>query len=334
MLTRSELKTYDYILLMFSGGKDSIACALELREMGVPAEKIELWHHLVDGVGRHFMDYPVTESYCRAFAKWYGSPMYISFREGGFEREMNRLGQPTAAVCFEVPPLEGNLVASSFGRARFGGDGPKGTRRKFPQTSSNLSVRWCSAYLKIDVARVAINNQDRFKGKRTLVITGERAQESTARANYKPLEVHSCDLRNGKRYTRYVDQWRPVHHWGEDDVWNIIERYRINPHPAYKAGWSRLSCMTCIFGNADQWKSAFEVSPTQVGRIMEYEREFGCTIKQGTTVIDQVKRGEAYAAIEEYKEQLRSTQYVDRIELDEGEWTLPLGAFGKSNGPT
>ncbi len=62
------------------------------------------------------------------------------------------------------------------------GIGEAGTRRRFPQVSADLSVRWCSPYCKIDVAAAAINNQDRFLGRRTLVITGERAAESTARS--------------------------------------------------------------------------------------------------------------------------------------------------------
>ena len=44
------------------------------------------------------------------------------------------------------------------------------------------SVRWCSAYLKIDVGAAALRGQARFEGKRTLFVTGERAEESAARA--------------------------------------------------------------------------------------------------------------------------------------------------------
>ena len=43
------LEEYDKIIVLFSGGKDSLACVLHLLELGVPREKIELWHHDIDG---------------------------------------------------------------------------------------------------------------------------------------------------------------------------------------------------------------------------------------------------------------------------------------------
>lgn len=36
------LEEYDKIIILFSGGKDSLACVLDLLERGVPREKIEL----------------------------------------------------------------------------------------------------------------------------------------------------------------------------------------------------------------------------------------------------------------------------------------------------
>lgn len=39
------LEDYDLIVVLLSGGKDSIACYYKLLELGVPREKIEFWHH-------------------------------------------------------------------------------------------------------------------------------------------------------------------------------------------------------------------------------------------------------------------------------------------------
>jgi len=39
---------YDYYIVAFSGGKDSVACVLKLIDEGVPLHKIELHHHCVD----------------------------------------------------------------------------------------------------------------------------------------------------------------------------------------------------------------------------------------------------------------------------------------------
>src|SRR5690606_35884291 len=125
----------------------------------------------------------------------------------------------------------------------------------------DLSVRWCSAYLKIDICATAIRNQERFNSLRICVISGERGEESTARAKYATLEPDRADLRNGKSFTRYVDRIRPIRDWTEFEVWEIIKRYRVRVHPCYYLGFSRCSCKFCIFGNANQFATANYISP-------------------------------------------------------------------------
>ena len=43
------LEEYDLVVILLSGGKDSIACYYKLLELGVPKEKMEFWHHDIDG---------------------------------------------------------------------------------------------------------------------------------------------------------------------------------------------------------------------------------------------------------------------------------------------
>ena len=133
--TIPDLETYDRFLVAFSGGKDSICCVLTLLDMGVEPCKIELHHHLVDAregsdnkEGRSsseqggLFDWPVTEDYCRQFAKAFDLKIYFSWLEGGLEREMCRKDQAEAPTYFETP--EGLRSA--------GGKGEPDTRRKFP----------------------------------------------------------------------------------------------------------------------------------------------------------------------------------------------------------
>lgn len=241
------LSSYDKFIVYFSGGKDSIAAFLHLLDIGVPREKIELWHHLVDGAAseKQLMDWRCTTSYCERFAQDFGVPIYFSWREGGFRKEMLRENSPTGKVFFEVPTEAGKKLCSSGGTSK-----SLGTRLRFPQVSANLSVRWCSAYLKIMVAEAAIRNQKRFDHTRTLTISGERRQESRARAGYSEFEVDRSDARAG-RSKRHVDRWRPVIDLTEQQVWEMLERHRVDPHPAYKLGWSRLSCQNCIFNDGE-----------------------------------------------------------------------------------
>lgn len=169
---RPDLGAYRRFVVAFSGGKDSLAALLHLLSLGVPAHAIELHHHDVDGQGGTFMDWPCTSGYVHAIAQHLGIALYFSWREGGFAREMDRANAPTAPILFETP--------NGIGFA--GGIGPAGTRGLFPQTSPDLRVRWCSPALKIDVLAAAIRNQPRFYDGHTLVITGERAEESAMHA--------------------------------------------------------------------------------------------------------------------------------------------------------
>lgn len=316
-----DLGSYDHILVMFSGGKDSTALVLHLLELGVDVSRVELWHHDIDGQGRTFMDWESTPSYCRAFAAAFGLPIYFSWKQGGFEREMNRENALTAPIFFETP--EG---LKGVGGTR----GKQSTRRKFPQISPDLSVRWCSAYLKIDVGSTALRNQSRFDNSRTLVLSGERGEESSARAKYAIFEPDRADSRKG-RARRHVDRWRPIRDWTEKEVWEIIERHRVRVHPAYYLGWGRVSCKFCIFGNANQFASAFEISPEQGKILVDYENDFGVTMKRGMSLAELVKKGSSYRMGRAMIDLALSVDYNEDIFMEN--WYLPAGAYGDSCGP-
>jgi 3'-phosphoadenosine 5'-phosphosulfate sulfotransferase (PAPS reductase)/FAD synthetase len=319
-LVAVDLDSYERIIVFFSGGKDSLACLLHLLDLGVEPGRIELWHHDVDGrEGSHLMDWPCTAAYCRAVAMAFGVKLWFSWKAGGFEAEMLRDEAATAAIHFETP--DGVQVV--------GGDSARvGTRLKFPQVSGDLRVRWCSAYLKIDVASRAITSQARFEGSRSLVISGERAEESPQRAKYKEFEPHRTS--NTKRH---VDHWRPVHAWSEEEVWAIIHRYRVNPHPAYRLGWGRVSCAACIFGSPNQWASLAQVNPEQVERIAQYEEQFGFTIQRSESVRDMVRRGVPYPMQEKDIRAALAIEFTEEVLMTEGTWKLPKGAFGETFGP-
>lgn len=327
-LSALDLDSYDRILLAFSGGKDSIACLCHLIDLGY-RDKIELHHHDVDGSREdgHFMDWPVTPSYCRAVAAAFGVPIYFSYKEGGFRREMLRDSVATAPTWFETP--NGDWV-------KVGGNGNSGTRLKFPQVSPNLAVRWCSSYLKVDIMDRLITNQDRFQNSRTLVVSGERAEESAARSKYNVFEPHRTSSKAGGRLHRHVDVWRPVHGWSEADVWAIIKKHGVVPHPAYYLGWSRLSCMACIFGNPSQWRSVQMIAPSVFDQIAAYEIQFGLTIRREESVVVAASRGATYAGLEDpvTVALALAEQYDGPVLIDPFLWLMPSGAFGKSGGPS
>lgn len=326
--TLLPLEEYDLLIVSFSGGKDSLACLLYLLEIGVPPEKIQLWHQHVDGEPTQtggLMDWACTASYCRAIADALGVRLLFQWKHGGFEREMLRDHALTAPTSYERQ--DGTIGTSGGVR------GKESTRLKFPQVSADLSVRWCSAYLKIDVAAMALNGDPALKMSQILFVTGERRQESTARSKYAEVEEHRA---HNKR--RRVDQWRAVLDWSEQDVWSIIERWRIMPHPAYRLGWGRVSCLACIFGMPDQWASVQAIDPERFAKIHAYEHRFGLTIKRGVSVADQASAGSAYGecANNDLVALAKNHQYpADLAFVPAGdEWVLPAGAYRRCGGPT
>ena len=105
MDTQVDLHDYDHYIVAFSGGKDSIASLITLIDAGIPKNKIELWHHLVDGEHSIFMDWPCTKSYCEQIAHLFGIKIFFSWKDGGFEREMTRQNTPTAKTIYQIPAI-------------------------------------------------------------------------------------------------------------------------------------------------------------------------------------------------------------------------------------
>ncbi len=321
------INEYDKYIVAFSGGKDSTACFLNLLEQDIPKEKIELWHHDVDGDGDHFFDWPITKDYCKKFAEAFQVPIYFSWKQGGFLRELLRDQTNTAPIYTEIPG--GSIIHKGGER-----DSP-GTRLKFPQVSADLSVRWCSAYLKIDVCAAAIRMQPRFEGLRTVVISGERGEESAARAKYAIQEPDRSDNRGGVRIDRYVDRLRPIRDWTEAQVWEIIERYGVIVHPCYYLGFSRCSCMHCIFGNADQFATSRTIDLVGFAKISKLENQFGVTIKRKVSLKDLVEKGTVYdATINNPDLATLSMSEIYTGDIFANNWSQPAGAYGESCGPS
>lgn len=179
------LEAYDLIVVLFSGGKDSTAAYYKLLELGVPKSKIELWHHDIDGGHpTRRMDWPVTQSYVRAFAEAEGVRLRVSCRANGFWGEVYRIGASfpveyedngsikTCRLSTKQRESEWlrEQIQQELGLEEYERLKSYGFRMKFPAKCSDLSRRWCSAYLKIDVADAVLRNLEalwanRIRGK-------------------------------------------------------------------------------------------------------------------------------------------------------------------------
>ena len=323
-----DLSIYDKFILFFSGGKDSTYCVLYLLEQGISPDRIELHHHLIDAENNvELMDYPCTEDYCQKFADALGIKLYFSYREGGFHRELMRENQKTGAICYQDEDHTWHKTGGTGGSIN--------TRRKFPQVSADLRVRYCSPYLKIDVGARLITRQDRFLKGKYCVVTGERSSESAKRASYAPYEPHRTDRRNGKRVQRWVDHYRPALYVDEYEVWSMLQRHGVTPHPAYYLGFGRCSCYLCVFSSFNQWSTIRKISPERFETISQLETEFGINIHRKYSVIEQADKGTPNKIEPEYIRQALSYEYEQPILVDPDDWVMPAGAFhGDKSGPS
>lgn len=351
--------SYDRYVVFLSGGKDSVAALLHLLDLGVSAAKIECHHHLIDGDieqgddNRLLMDWPCTVSYCEELCKALGVAFYKSWKHQGFWGELMRDNSPTGAVSFESP----NGVVTVGGNSA-----SLGTRKRFPERSGDLGKRWCSSYLKVDVGKKVLVHQARFRRGRTLVVTGERAEESINRSRYAFFEPHSSSATKMKvvdgqgkpvfddtgapvyRYRRvrerYIDHVRLVHDWPESRVWEIIKKHQVQPHPAYELGWGRTSCMTCIFGSPNQWATIKAHMPSRFRQFAEVEQDTGHTLfhrklKNGSvetipiTVV--AEKGTPYVVNQYWLDAAMSPYFS--LPIFNNNWQLPPGAYGESCGP-
>jgi len=317
------------VIVAFSGGKDSIAMVLHLFDMGVLPSQIELWHHLVDGKGEDLWDWPCTESYCQAFADEFGLKILFSYREGGITREIYRDCELTQDILYQEE-LGGEFKrAKSVYQKKY-----ISTRKMFPAVSGSLETRWCSSTVKISVMSRAINNIARFKNANIVVCTGERREESEVRAKYVAMEPYRSNTRS-----RTAIQWRPVVSMEQDQVWEIIKRYKVQPHPAYELGWGRCSCQICIFSSPSAWASNNEISPDKIDRIEEIENDIGHTLRHENVkgkinpipIKQYMKDGKSFldpVLLEKWKDQILG-EFTAPIIVED--WQKPAGASSLEN---
>lgn len=167
------LEEYDLIVVLLSGGKDSVACYYKLLELGVPKTKIEFWHHDIDGGHpSRRMDWRCTQNYVRALAEAENVDLRVSYRVNGFFGELYRIGASEPVEWIEPDTqevkqcrLSPNYIKCQKLKEQATEEMESllktyGYRMKFPAKTGDLSRRWCSAYLKIMVADSVIANLD------------------------------------------------------------------------------------------------------------------------------------------------------------------------------
>lgn len=342
------LEEYNLIAILLSGGKDSIACYYKLLELGVPKDRIEFWHHDIDGGHpSRRMDWRCTQNYVKAFAEAENVPLRLSWRVNGFFGELYRIGtsepvewcEPDTGEIIQCKPSKKYLECKAIKESCIDDMEEKlkeyGYRQKFPAKTADLRTRWCSAYLKIMVADGVMSNLDKTKqGVKVLVVSGERRGESSGRSKYNEIEIHRTNAE--KKLKRTVHQWRPVIDYSEKDVWEVLKRHRVNPHPCYRAGWNRCSCAMCIFSTPKLFAGIKELYPEDFEALRNDENVLGFTLDNKCNLDEFVgdTKSCVYHGDKEAIRSLVTGEFTTDDVYVKGDWLYPAGAFhGAEGGP-
>ena len=148
------------------------------------------------------------------------------------------------------------------------------------------------------------------------------------------------DNRNGKRRIRYVDAWRPVHKWNTGDIWEIIKKWKINPHPCYRIGWGRCSCAICIFSTAAQIATLRVIQPIQFNKVLNYEKLFGIPIhyRKRKGIYQNIFLDEFADSQSQFNQidpnlikLINARDFTEPIFVEN--WKYPIGSFADQTGP-
>lgn len=197
------------LALSLSGGKDSVAASLHLRELGLDHVRIFMdtgWEH----------------------ADLYAHLDYLERELGPVIRLAPKMPDIPAEILGRVEEIEHVVGRSPSGFVRWAVH-----KAMFPSRMR----RYCTQELKVKPFLRWVNEQDDD----IVNVVGIRAEESVARSKLTEREPMLG--------AEHVEVWRPLLKWTEADVIAIHGRHGVLPCPLYLRGSTRVGCWPCIQAN-------------------------------------------------------------------------------------
>ncbi|HXA24409.1 MAG TPA: phosphoadenosine phosphosulfate reductase family protein [Acetobacteraceae bacterium] len=261
-MTTPDLRTYDWILINTSAGKDSLAMLDYLvtlaDEAGVNRERLVVVHA---DLGR---------------VEWSGT------RELA-ERQAKRYG-----LRFEVVRREQNdLLDHVAARGKWPG---YSTRYCTSDHKTKPVTGLMTQLVNETVERLALTRGRSvaarpYRRVRILNCLGLRAQESTKRRDMEPVSDDPATNLTRREVTR----WLPIHGWSESEVWLHIKSRGLEYHRAYDLGMPRLSCVFCFYAPPEALLLAGYHNRELLGEYVKVERAIGHDFKQHLPLV-QIER--------------------------------------------
>lgn len=227
-----------------SGGKDSTAMCLHLREQGLQFRAVHFdtgWEHAE------------TVRYVREVLPDYIGPVEVIRREPALDEEREEYAVELENMLgFRSPFVRFVLKKGMF---------PSRVRR------------FCTQELKVFCVRDVVKGVHEA-GALPVNVVGIRAAESVARSKLAEREVSTsldCMV------------WRPLIRWTEREVVEIHQRHGVPPNPLYLRGSSRVGCWPCIQARKSEIRALDEPRIRVIERLEEICGELAERRERNTT---------------------------------------------------
>lgn len=164
--------------------------------------------------------------------------------------------------------------------------------RKYARLPSGVA-RFCTDQLKTKPIGEWIQKYCAERGiTKAINAIGIRAEESPARAKKEPFKLSKVSR---KKQNLTVHEWFPIFDFKLSNVWLSIKEANQSPHEIYSKGFSRLSCVFCVFGRINEHQMAAKMRPELYQKMVVLEKELGRSIR-----LKQVKGVKTNKFLEEY----------------------------------
>lgn len=261
-----DFSQYDRCFVAFSGGKDSVASFLTLRE------KVPLWK-IVLVFSDTCDELPETYDYLKYFDENVFSVIRLCQKIVGHS-DTGRRSIENEIISWDVPykqlPEMGVLTLFDEIRNRFK------SNPNVPVWPSK-GIRYCTKHLKVNpffkFIRSLVNKNDRD---RTLIVRGLRQEESKQRSKTSELVM---DEVNGDFYNFY----HPVYDLTTEEVFDLHRKHCVKINPVYDYR-ERSNCAGCPFARNSEIAKTVEIHPNVFEPYLEIEKETGYTWKNNYSI--------------------------------------------------
>lgn len=243
----AEFERYDPsmdLVLSCSGGKDSVAIGIALKERGIPFRAV-------------FAD-----------TGWEHATTYKYLRE--IVPEL--IGQEVVEVRTEIPLAPDLEALARMFEIRLGFESPMVRHILHWAMFPYRKAKWCTTRLKQYPLGRYLETLDGDP----VVVTGIRREESDSRRNAPVWEEMSVDITPiaGERLLGPQLHYRPAALWTYEQVVGVFQHVGIAPNPLYLAGTQRVGCWPCINAASEELR-LLALDRTRAGILRDLERVVG-----------------------------------------------------------